>query len=160
MTLAVEGGKWAASRPCYLTRKEAILRTVWLAVDRVWVRRWRKEKYLFRPRIEPGRPALIVITVPAATLSTQYPGHCWSIYGPWNEKLTMDTFQVHFTRLATYLFLCRSEVFALAEHTWTQRRPAEIVSLFSGSARSQAYASVWFLDQEYQISLGLLVALQ
>lgn len=30
MTLAVEGGKWTASRPCRLTRKETILRTVWL----------------------------------------------------------------------------------------------------------------------------------
>jgi len=30
MTLAVEGGKWTASRPCRLTRKETTLRTAWL----------------------------------------------------------------------------------------------------------------------------------
>jgi len=83
----MEGGKWTASLPCRLTRKETILRTVWLGdLDSrrsgVGAAVTKKKKSLFRPRIEPGRPVLIIIAIPAATLATQYPGYCWSIYGP------------------------------------------------------------------------------
>jgi hypothetical protein len=157
MTLAVEGGKWTASRPCRLTRKETILRNIWLGGSvsrRTGVgAAVTKRKIFVSAQNWTGSPS------PYHNGHTgSYPGHCWSIYGPWNEKLTMeggpDSFQIHFTGLDKWLcfLLCRSEVFALAEHIWTQHRPTEIVSLFSGSTRSQAHVSVWFLDQEYQIS--------
>jgi hypothetical protein len=113
MTLAVEGCRWTASRPCRLTRKEIILHTVWLG-DLVSRRSGvgtavTKRKIFVSAQNWTRSPSPYHNRLTRSCSGDALPGtlleYIWSMKC---ENFTMeggpDSFQMHFTRMAKYLF--------------------------------------------------------